>query len=71
MGAIRKNLFTGCMVIVGDMPWHRAGSCFTDDDLAFIELLFENHYGITSEKKFSQSCAWWLIATAITLCGNT
>lgn len=51
MGAIRKNLFTGCMVIVGDMPWHRAGSCFTDDDLAFIELLFENHYGITSEKK--------------------
>lgn len=33
------------------MPWHRAGSCFTDDDLAFIELLFENHYGITSEKK--------------------
>lgn len=51
MGAIRKNLFTGCMVIVGDMPWHRAGSCFTDDDSAFIELLFENHYGITSEKK--------------------
>ena len=51
MGAIRKDLFTGCMVIVGDMPWHRAGSCFTDDDLAFIELLFENHYGITSEKK--------------------
>ena len=51
MGAIRKNLFTGCMVIVGDMPWHRAGNCFTDDDLAFIELLFENHYGITSEKK--------------------
>lgn len=51
MGAIRKNLFTGCMVIVGDMPWHRAGSCFTDDDLAFIELLFENHYSITSEKK--------------------
>ena len=51
MGVIRKNLFTGCMVIVGDMPWHRAGSCFTDDDLAFIELLFENHYGITSEKK--------------------
>lgn len=51
MGVIRKNLFTGCMVIVGDMPWHRAGNCFTDDDLAFIELLFENHYGITSEKK--------------------
>lgn len=51
MGAIRKNLFTGCIVIVGDMPWHRAGNCFTDDDLAFIELLFENHYGITSEKK--------------------
>lgn len=51
MGVIRKDLFTGCMVIVGDMPWHRAGSCFTDDDLAFIELLFENHYGITSEKK--------------------
>lgn len=51
MGAIRKDLFTGCMVIVGDMPWHRAGSCFTDDDLAFIELLFENHYSITSEKK--------------------
>ncbi len=51
MGAIRKNLFTGCMVIVGDMPWHRAGSGFTDDDLAFIELLFENHYSITSEKK--------------------
>lgn len=51
MGAIRKNLFAGCMVIVGDMPWHRAGSGFTDDDLAFIELLFENHYGITSEKK--------------------
>lgn len=51
MGVIRKDLFTGCMVIVGDMPWHRAGSCFTDDDLAFIELLFENHYSITSEKK--------------------
>lgn len=51
MGVIRKDLFTGCMVIVGDMPWHRAGSCFADDDLAFIELLFENHYSITSEKK--------------------
>ena len=38
MGAIRKNLFTGCMVIVGDMPWHRAGNCFTDDDLSLIHI---------------------------------
>lgn len=62
MGVIRKDLFTGCMVIVGDMPWHRAGSCFVDDDLAFIELLFENHYSITSEKK---------ILTALRIAANS
>lgn len=62
MGVIRKDLFTGCMVIVGDMPWHRAGNCFVDDDLAFIELLFENHYSITSEKK---------ILTALRIAANS
>ena len=25
MGVIRKDLFTGCMVIVGDMPWSSGG----------------------------------------------
>ncbi len=53
--SIRRNLLTGCTNIYGVMPWQRDGLLFCDDDLPFILMLFEKHYGIMSEKKVLNS----------------
>lgn len=50
-GKIRRNELTGCTDIVGEIPWQREGTLLSDKDIPHILLYFEQHYGITSEKK--------------------
>lgn len=50
-GKIRRNELTGCTDIVGEIHWQREGTLLSDKDIPHILLYFEQHYGITSEKK--------------------
>ena len=50
-GAIRLNLLTDRVDIVGDLGWHRSTAALTDTDINYLLLYFEQNYGLTSEKK--------------------
>ena len=50
-GAIRLNLLTDRVDIVGDLGWHRNTAALTDTDINYLLLYFEQNYGLTSEKK--------------------
>ena len=49
-GHIRDNLFTERLILGEEMPWGRKGNAIDDDDLAFILLHLEEHYGIKTDK---------------------
>ena len=51
IGAIRLNLLTDRVDIVRDLGWRRTTSALTDTDVKYLLLYFEQHYGLTSEKK--------------------
>ena len=51
VGAIRLNLLTDRVDIVGDLGWHRSTAALTDTDINYLLLYFEQNYGLTSEKK--------------------
>ncbi len=50
-GAIRLNLLTDRVDIVRNLGWRRSTSVLTDTDVKYLLLYFEQHYGLTSEKK--------------------
>ena len=50
-GAIRKNLLTERTDIVKPLGWYRESSTLTDVDIKYLLLYFEEHYGLTVEKK--------------------
>jgi predicted P-loop ATPase len=52
-GAICYNLLTERIDIVRDLGWRRSTSVVTDTDMKYLLLYFEEHYGLTSEKKIT------------------
>lgn len=56
-GAIRKNLLTERVDIVNSLGWYRDSSTLTDVDIKYLVLYFEEHYGLTVEKKIEDAVA--------------
>ena len=54
-GAIRKNLLTERTDIVKPLGWYRESSTLTDVDIKYLLLYFEEHYGLTVEKKIEDA----------------
>ena len=55
-GKLRRNLLTGRIDLVGDVPWNRdPGSSFTDTDLHEIECRFEMQYDLLPGKKLQNT----------------
>jgi predicted P-loop ATPase len=54
-GAIRYNLLTERTDIVRDLGWPRSTSTVTDTDMKYLYLYFEEHYGITNEKRIADA----------------
>ena len=52
-GAVCYNLLTERVDIVRGLGWRRTSRVLTDTDMKYLLLYFEEHYGITSEKKIS------------------
>ena len=52
-GAVCYNLLTERVDIVKNLGWHRNTRVLTDTDMKYLLLYFEEHYGLTSEKKFA------------------
>ena len=50
-GAVRKNLLTERIDIVKPLGWYRDSPTLTDVDVKYLLLYFEEHYGLTVEKK--------------------
>ena len=50
-GAIRFNLLTERIDIVGDLGWHRSSTILTDMDLHHLQYFCEQKYGLSSDKK--------------------
>lgn len=54
-GAICYNLLTERIDIVRDLGWRRTSVVFTDTDMKYLRLHFEENYGLTSTKKIEDA----------------
>ncbi len=54
-GAIRKNLMTTQTDVIKNLGWYRESPAFTETDLKYLILYFENNYGLGIEKKISDA----------------
>lgn len=54
-GHIKRDVFAGCDVVMGGLPWNKQATQWTDDDDANLRVWLEDNYDLTGKDKISDA----------------